>query len=119
MGWSCGMGAAYAADAWRELCIAQSGSQNSYYGKDGADYFFETSRREHDDGAITGTTWRVLPTGFVRKAGSFRIEGNGDIARFPTAWPFDRTIAFPCPQCGALTHKGEANCSDCGHWLMM
>ena len=44
---------------------------------------YEYSRREHADGAITGTVFRNVGKGYVRKVGSFRINPDGDIARFP------------------------------------
>jgi hypothetical protein len=50
-------------------------------------YMTETSRREHADGAITGTVMRFLgdpmkPSPACR-VGSFRIEPNGEVKRGP------------------------------------
>ena len=47
-------------------------------------YFFETSRTEHSDGAITGTIQKWIPgTDFTKISGSFRIEGDGTVTRAP------------------------------------
>ena len=49
----------------------------------GKRYFYEVGR-ENRDGAITGTVWRFQPDGVhVKRAGSFRIEPEGEISRFP------------------------------------
>ena len=46
--------------------------------------FWETSRVEHNDGAITGSVWMLTPDGnHCRKSGGFRIEPNGKVTRFP------------------------------------
>lgn len=45
--------------------------------------FYETGR-EQADGAITGTVWKPIPgSTHVTKRGSFRIDPNGKVARFP------------------------------------
>ena len=83
MGWSCAVKAAWVTDAWSQACIKNSGSQNQW-SYQGETYFFETSRIEHDDGAITGSIWKCLPDGVrARRSGTFRIEGNGKITRAP------------------------------------
>jgi hypothetical protein len=57
------------------------GSQNVFSnGKD--KFFFETSRREHVDGAITGSVYMMLPDGMAIKKGSFRINGDGTVSSF-------------------------------------
>lgn len=84
MGYSCGAGASKVEQAWWDGCRAETGSQNTFIGCGNVRYFFERSNIEHSDGAITGTIWRYLPCGeMVRKAGGFRIEGNGTITRAP------------------------------------
>jgi hypothetical protein len=85
MGWSCARDAGYVLDAFTAACIKNSGNQNTWTDpKTGKRYFFETSRTEHYDGAITGTIWRFLPDDkHVRKSGSFRIEGDGEVTRAP------------------------------------
>jgi hypothetical protein len=70
-------------DKWTQACIANSGSQNQWSEK-GNTYFFEHTRRDHDDGAICGSIWKFLPDGVhVRKSGSFRINGDGTVAKAP------------------------------------
>jgi hypothetical protein len=53
----------------------------------GKRYFFEASNKEHGDGAITGTVWRMLDDleGRCRRSSTFRIEGDGTVTRAP-AW---------------------------------
>jgi hypothetical protein len=47
-------------------------------------YFYEVSNKEHYDGAITGTLMKFLPgSTMCKSAGSFRIEGDGTVARAP------------------------------------
>ena len=46
--------------------------------------FMEERGRENADGAITGTVFRFMLDGqHIRKAGSYRIEPDGKITRFP------------------------------------
>lgn len=73
MGWSCRKDAMDTMNAWAEACYKQSGISNLWR-ENGREYFFEHSRTEHADGAITGTIW---------PRGSFRIEGNGEVSRAP------------------------------------
>jgi hypothetical protein len=70
-------------DAWSEACIAQNNNQNTYVAN-GKKYFWEIGR-ENRDGAITGTIWKYQPgdNGLVRRSGTFRIEGNGEVERAP------------------------------------
>lgn len=87
MGWSCAAAAGDTMDKWTAACRAQTGSSNTFK-VDGQEFFFEQSNREHDDGAITGTIWLMLTkkpdgSGTVRKAGTFRIEGDGSVKRAP------------------------------------
>jgi hypothetical protein len=48
-------------------------------------YFYEVTKKERRDDAITGTLWKYLPgdKDLVKKSGSFRIEGNGTVTRGP------------------------------------
>ena len=88
MGWSCRADAAKTAEKWAAACVAQTGSQNVFRTK-GRTYFWENSRKEYDDGAITGSVFRMLGNGEINgtnpcvKSGSFRIEGDGTVARAP------------------------------------
>ena len=82
MGWSCSKKSGDVLDLWTKACIANSGNQNTwrYTGKE---YFFEVSRIEHDDGAITGIILRSIDDTHCRKVASFKINGDGSIARAP------------------------------------
>lgn len=87
MGWSCTAAANRILETWTKACIAQTGTQNTYTVR-GTEYFFEVSRTEHDDGAITGTIQKVVrkdPDGraWCQPAGSFRIGGDGRVVRAP------------------------------------
>lgn len=82
MGWSCRSDAARTYEKWRKGCVNQTGGQNTFKVGEKS-YFFENSRKEHVDGAITGTIWRILDNGKARRSGSFRIEGDGKIKRAP------------------------------------
>ena len=84
MGWSCSQKSSQTMDKWTAACLKSTGSQNTYKNR-GETYFFENSRREYEDGAITGTIWRFLPNDtHVRKSSSFRINGDGSIERAPS-----------------------------------
>lgn len=88
MGWSCSKEAGDTLDAWTRACIASTGSQNVYIAFDDpkrTKYFFDTSRREHADGAITGSVLR-MGTNICHKVGSFKIRGDGTVAKWPTAF---------------------------------
>jgi len=88
MGWSCAKDADDTMQKWTAACIAQTGSQNVYKAG-GQTYFWDISRTEHDDGAITGTILRMEGNGDINgvnhayRAGTFRINGDGTIARAP------------------------------------
>jgi hypothetical protein len=82
MGWSCRKEAGLVLEAWGAACVAAGGSSNAWHEGD-AGYFFEVSRKEHDDGAITGAVMKMLSNGWARRAGTFRIDGDGKIERAP------------------------------------
>jgi hypothetical protein len=88
MGWSCGAAASNVLKAWSDKCAVNSGMSN-VWSAGGKKYFFETSRTEHNDGAITGKIMKQVseeqPDGsyFAKSVGSFRIEGDGTITRAP------------------------------------
>ena len=88
MGWSCRADAARTMHDWSDACYAATGSSNVFEAN-GSRYFFETSRTEHRDGAITGSVYKTLivegDSIRCRKSGSFRIEGDGTVTRAP-AW---------------------------------
>ncbi len=84
MGYSC---AAAADDTLRklgEILSPRDGGapSNEYTGTDGRRYFFEVGR-ENADGAVTGQVVRMIGDGHAQRAGSFRIEPNGKVTRFP------------------------------------
>lgn len=82
MGWSCSKAASEVMTKISNACIAQTGSQNTFKVKN-TEFFFEASRKEHYDGAITGSIVKMLPNNMCRKAGSFKINGDGTIERAP------------------------------------
>lgn len=82
MGWSCRADAGHSLDAWTKACLAQTDMQNVYTVK-GVRYMFEVSNKEHDDGAITGSVLKFIDETRAIPAGSFRIEGDGTVARGP------------------------------------
>lgn len=99
MGWSCNAAASLALDAVSALMRHKadmayppdsphrSGADSYRPGEVSSNAtpagFWERSNVEHRDGAITGTTWKHVGPDRCRKAGSFRIEGNGTVTRFP------------------------------------
>lgn len=86
MGWSCAAKAGDVLRRWTEACVEQTGSQNVFEDR-GRRYFFEVSRTEHGDGAITGSVHRETHRDgdrvFCQRAGTFRINGDGSVARAP------------------------------------
>lgn len=84
MGWSCRMEAGTVVDAWTKACRASTGQSNVYLGNDGKRYFFEDDSVEHDDGAITGTVMQMVTETSCVPGGSFRVEGNGEVAHAPS-----------------------------------
>ena len=88
MGWSCRKDAARTLDKVSAFCIKSTGNGNTWVRvlPNGAErFFYETSRREYEDGRICGQVFRIIgnPATSCRRVGSFRIEGNGNLTRFP------------------------------------
>lgn len=83
MGWSCTDEAYKVIETWSDACMQQTGTSNDFVDTRGNRYFWEASRTEHNDGAITGTVWKQLNNGNCLKSGTFRIEGNGTVTRAP------------------------------------
>jgi hypothetical protein len=83
MGWSCSWHASKTMDRWSEHCIKTTGSSNTFT-ENGKTYFWESSHREHSDGAITGSIFLMLDNDMCRKVGTFRINSDGT-ARAPKA----------------------------------
>jgi len=84
MGWSCRKDASDTLHSFQDSCVKQTGSSNKWEDNNNT-YFLEISRKEHDDGAITGSVYKMLPDSRCRKSGSFRIEGHGAVSRGPKA----------------------------------
>lgn len=91
MGRSYATAAGQTLDAVEQIMYAQGLTGSNSLANGG---FWELGR-EQGDGAITGTVWRSSGTvGYVRRAGSFRIEANGYIRRFPSLTPAQKTQAM-------------------------
>lgn len=90
MGWSCTLEAAKTLEALTNACIEATGTQNQFR-HNGELLFFEHSRREHEDGAVTGSVFNMKG----RRVGSFKISADGKILngnRF-----FSELLADECP----------------------
>jgi hypothetical protein len=94
MGYSCTQAAYFTLQGIENALAEKFPSINKETGKstgngwviDGHEFFFERGR-ENDDGAITGTVYKIYfnCTTFdlrCRRAGSVRIEPDGNITRF-------------------------------------
>jgi len=68
------------------------GSSNSWLHR-GKQCFYEIGQ-EQRDGAITGHVMKETITGRCHKAGSFRIDRDGRIVRFPTSTKVQRESAM-------------------------
>src|SRR6266849_4054757 len=87
MGTSYSKAAGETLQKWTAACLISTKSQNTYVVK-GQTYFWEHSRREHPDGAITGSIFRITELKadgrqMVRPAGAFRIDGDGKVKLAP------------------------------------
>ncbi len=82
MGWSCSRAAMETMQKISDACRKQTQSQNSFVVQ-GKSYFFEQSRRETPEGAITGTIQKEMPSGLWRMSGSFKIDADGTFIRGP------------------------------------
>jgi hypothetical protein len=82
MGWSATAKACDIERAWSDACHKQTGQSNAYE-TEGKRFFYDTGR-EQRDGAITGQVFRMLPDGMAVRSGSFRIESDGTVTRYPT-----------------------------------
>lgn len=111
MGWSCNMAAAEALDRVKDACVRSTGQTNVWEER-GQRYFFEASRTEHHDGAITGSVWRSVPSLLgpsettCRRVGSFRIEGDGRMSRGPA---FMRGTSVRAPRARRVWWTGGAS----------
>jgi len=80
MGYSCTARAAFTKDAIQQLVNRDYPGECSNRLPNGG--FWERGREQHD-GAITGTCWRPIDDQHVRRAGSFKINADGTVRRFP------------------------------------
>jgi len=84
MGWSCNAAASLTLTAIGTLMSASGAKgSNSIMAGNQEIGFWETSRVEHNDGAITGSVYVHVDERHCRKVGGFRIEPNGKVTRFP------------------------------------
>ena len=81
MSYSCTASASDIERTWADVCYKQTGSSNVYE-VDGKRYFYDVGR-EQRDGAVTGSVFRMAGDGSCVRAGTFRIEPDGTVARFP------------------------------------
>jgi hypothetical protein len=96
MSYSCAARASDIERVWADVCYKQTGSSNVYE-VDGKRYFYNVGR-EQRDGAVTGSVWRmevalrdskgshVGSDGVCVRAGTFRIEPDGTVTRFPVGF---------------------------------
>jgi hypothetical protein len=82
MGYSYGAGAGFTLDALQAK-FRHENSGNTFTTDGGKTQYFHERGREQSDGAATGTVWKMLENGMARKAGSYRIESDGQVTRFP------------------------------------
>lgn len=120
MGTSYSTAAAEVLQKWTEACLRSTNSQNTYVVKNSKTsiktYFWEASRREHADGAVTGSVYRVTETRedgreMVRPAGAFRINGDGSVALAPR-FLRDAAAGVRMPVREAGTKKSEVQVID-------
>lgn len=84
MGWSCNE----AANKRLHKILEENNDimHNMWTTAKGRRCFFELSPTTHPDGSITGSVMKfvtVNQTASVVRAGSVKIEGNGNVTRFP------------------------------------
>jgi|LakMenEpi03Aug12_release.lakeMendotaPanAssembly.Ray.scaffolds.fasta_scaffold1110485_2 hypothetical protein len=85
MGYSCRQDADDTYRQWVQLCVDATGKSNVYV-VNGVEYVIELGR-EQRDGAMTGSVSRLTPNGehqwLATTCGSFRIEPDGTVKRYP------------------------------------
>ena len=75
-----------------QLQTAEDAKTSNNYTVNGKHYFYEIGR-ENRDGAITGVCYKETTPGYCVRAGSFRIEPDGKITRFPGSNASQRSVA--------------------------
>lgn len=97
MGYSC---SSLAMESFDQLMIQLKASgkevkSSNGWTKNDVQYFYEIGR-EQKDGAVTGVVQKIYQINnvdYCKKAGTFRIEPDGTITRFPTSTKAQRTTA--------------------------
>tara|TARA_R100001086_G_scaffold184368_2_gene102978 strand:+ start:1946 stop:2323 length:378 start_codon:yes stop_codon:yes gene_type:complete len=105
MGYSYAIVAGDALDALFDILAGPNPASSNCWERKGVSYFFERGR-ENRDGAITGTVYRNLTAAeaaadprldpsktYCRKAGTFRIDPDGRVTRFPSTTKAERERA--------------------------
>ena len=80
MSYSCTSRADAVLKVISDAIYEKNGSQNTWT-KDGNEYFYEVGR-ENSDGSITGRVW-LLKGQLAYPKGSFKIDSDGALIRFP------------------------------------
>ena len=102
MGYSCAAIARIVEEKLINQLKAHSGSEikSSNTWKHKEYYYFAETGREQSDGAITGSVHKMCDfnstEGNCIKVGTYRIEPNGRVSRFPTASKIDKKSAWSC-----------------------
>lgn len=93
MGYSCTLKADKTLQTLMSIIGKGEKSSNTWI-HNGNKYFYEIGK-ENSDGAITGTIYRVIKGDDSKclKTGSFRIDADGKIVRFPTTTSQQRNEA--------------------------
>ncbi len=67
----------------REIMDASDTNSSNTWGHENGFTYFCQMGRENRDGAVTGTVYKILKDGSCKTSGSFRIEPEGAVSRFP------------------------------------
>lgn len=86
MGYSCTAIASLTLESLLDI-VRDTESSNVYRGR-----FIERGR-ENDDGAITGTVYTFIGTTSCKRSGSYKINAEGKIERFPGTTKAERMAA--------------------------
>lgn len=104
MGWSCSSVAADTLAVIERACKATHNEPSQCaFVINNKRYFYETSRRDQQDGGIAGTIYLCLPNDMCRRAGTFRIDGTGNVVRGPVLF---KRAAANCTK-GVAQHEGR------------
>jgi len=98
MGWSCNAAASFTLDAIKDAQTAMGCTSSNGIMLNGEQVGFWETGRENEDGAITGTVWAMVSEDRCNRVGSFRIEPNGEVTRFPRV---SRRVQIMCQEAGA------------------